>query len=72
MADELTLTGEFCTIGELMQEDIPPMVGVPAIQMRRPDGRAITLTGLTREECRATGPLFMSTITITVKGVQHG
>lgn len=53
MTDLLNLRGEICTVGDLRLEDLQPMVDVPGVLLRMPDGRIITLSGLTREECQA-------------------
>lgn len=64
----MKLEGYFCTVGELDETDAVPIVGVPAIQLQMADGRVVTLTGLTREECReaSRAGLFLKTVTLTL------
>lgn len=67
---DLRLRGEMITIGDMSEDDVPPMVGVPAVQVRLAGGRVITLTGLTREECRTAVPHFLNECEVTV-GATH-
>ena len=71
MDDELTLTGELWAIGDMQPEDAPQIVGVPMVQIQMPGGRIVTLSGLTREECRRAA-LLLSGVTITIQGDGHG
>jgi hypothetical protein len=61
----MMLTGDLCTIGELVAADCPDLVGVPAIQINM-DGRIVTLTGLTRQECAAAAAFFMDRVTLSI------
>jgi hypothetical protein len=61
----MTLTGDLCTIGELVPDDCPALVGVPALQIRMGE-RIVTLTGLTRQECAEAAAFFMDRVTLTL------
>ena len=56
----LRLTGEVVSIGDMPADKVPKMAGVPHLLLRLSDGRDIVLSGLTRDECRACVPAFMS------------
>ena len=49
----LRLTGEVVSIGDMPADEVPKLEGVPHLLLRLSDGRDIVLSGLTREECRA-------------------
>jgi hypothetical protein len=67
MAKRLELCGEMVTIGDLVEEDMPAqLLGTPAIQLRTADGRVITITGLSREECRTAAPLFGKQMSVSL------
>lgn len=61
----MNIRGKFVVIGELSAEDVPAG-GVPAIQIKTADGRVVTVTGLSREECRSAGSLFMEQVTLSL------
>ncbi len=62
----LTLTGEIFSLGDMPHDEVPQMAGVPHIGIRLADGRKVTLTGLTRDECRAMATSFMSPVVLTM------
>lgn len=62
----MQLTGELVTVGDMVQEDVPQLVGVPAVQLRTADGRIVTITGLTRDEARAAAAHFGNNLTLTL------
>ena len=66
----LKIAGKLQALGELQPEDIPtaPEQRASAV-IAMPDGRAITVTGLTREECRKLAPEFGEPITLRMEGL---
>lgn len=62
----LTLNGEGIQIGDIAAEELALLAGQPAISVRLSDGRVVVLVGMTRDECRACVPAFMSPARLTV------
>lgn len=62
----MKLTGYICTVGELQPGEAPEIVGVPAVQLRLTDGRIVTITGLTRADCRVAAKLYMTDAVLSI------
>lgn len=58
--------GELVTVGDLLAEDMQPIVGVPAVQVRTADGRIVTITGLTRDEAGAAAEHFGDLVAVNL------
>ena len=63
------LCGELITVGDLSLDDIPFSAEEPSAQIRLPNGRVITLIGLTREEARTVASNFGLQVSIKVDAV---
>jgi len=66
----MNITGELVTVGEMDEDDMPEIIGVPRIQIRTESGRIITVTGLTREEVRAAAPHFLDAVSLSLTADQ--
>jgi hypothetical protein len=66
----LKLAGKLEALGELQPEDIPsdPLNRATAV-IALHDGRRVTVTGLTREECRKIAPDFGEPFTLSMEGL---
>ena len=64
----LNLSGEIVSIGDLPEQDAPRIVGVPHIMIRRSDGSAVLISGLTQDECRACASAFMDSVSVSIRG----
>ena len=62
----LRLTGEVVSIGDMPEDDVPKMAGVPHLLLRLADGRDVVLSGLTRDECKACVATFLGAARFTV------
>ena len=62
----LNLNGEGVQIGEIAAEALALMAGKPAISVRLGDGRLVVLVGMTRDECLACLPAFLSPARLVV------
>lgn len=60
----LSLTGNLCEMGELDPEHLPR----DGFRIERPDGRVITITGLTREEVRGLDLFADVTLSVVAAG----
>lgn len=63
----LVIAGKVFAVGELSDADAPLTIGIPAIQLKLACGRVVTITGLSRDECAAAGPMFMSSVRLIVE-----
>ena len=62
----LRLTGEVISIGDMPEDEVPKMAGVPHLLLQLQDGRTVVLSGLTREECKDCIHAFMMPARFTV------
>ena len=63
----LTITGEMCCIGDMSDDEAQELAGQPRITLRLPEGRFVTIAGLTHEECRACADGFLEQVTVEVR-----
>ena len=62
----MRIQGELCTICDMSADDLSGMIGVPVVQIRAPDGRIVTITGLTRDEVKDAASLFLANVYLIV------
>jgi hypothetical protein len=66
MEELLILTGSMISIGDMPADEVPQMAGVPHMLLELPGGQKVVVGGLTRDQCRACVPAFMSPARLTV------
>lgn len=63
---KLEMIGEMFAVGDMDEQDAPQIIGVPAVQIRRANGRIITVTGLDHDEARTAANHFGKNVVITL------
>lgn len=62
----LKLSGSIVSIGDMPEDEVPPLAGVPHILLRTDDGQNVVISGLTRDQCKACVPAFLSAASLAV------
>ena len=65
-ATPMRLRGELVTVGDMVAQDVPALIGVPAVQLRTADGRIVTITELTRDEARAAAVHYGNQVSLSL------
>lgn len=65
----LKIAGKLQALGELAPEDIPSAGGRMSAVLALPDGRTVTITGLTNEEYRKLVGDFGEPMTLKLEGL---
>jgi len=53
-------------MGNMDASELQPLLAAPRVQFATSNGRIVTLSGLTTEECRSFAPLFLSDVIISI------
>jgi len=64
----INLSGQVVSMGNMDVSELPPLLAAPRVQFAMSNGRIVTLSGLTMEECRSFAPLFLSDVIISIAG----
>ena len=64
----IKLSGQVVSMENIDVSELQPLLDAPRVQFAMSNGRVVTLSGLTVEECRAFAPLFLSDVTICIDG----
>jgi hypothetical protein len=62
----LRLDGELVFVGDLLDDELPKLANTPSVQIQTADGRLVTITGLSREECRAVAPGLFKDVRVNI------
>lgn len=68
----LKITGEMCFVGNANRHEVEPLIEKPSLMLLRPDGSAVLLVGMTREECQAGAQALMGQASFTVSAHEVG
>ncbi len=65
-AAAVRLDGELVFVGDLLDDELPKLANTPSVQIQTADGRLVTITGLSREECRAVAPGLFKDVRVNI------